>query len=181
MTMRAALLVPTALAAALSCSPALAGIERVLGDTGASAGFNRPLESLAGLSVVGTDVRHDSFSFSVTAGGLYTISSFAIGAWDNFLVLYADGFDASAGLTNAIAASDDFLGRTGWSRLSLSLDTGTVYTLVTTGFGNEDFGRYVNSFRGAGSITSPVPEPAPAALLLAGLGVLAWAARRRRA
>lgn len=175
------LVAPMAFAAAMACAPAFAGVEIIVGNTTNSDTFNRPLADLSDLSAVGTDVKFDAFSFSVTAAGEYTFSSRALGGWDNFLILYAGGFNPSSALTNAVIANDDD-GRIGRSGFTLDLQTNTVYTLVTTGFDNDvDFGRYLNRFSGAGDITSPVPEPGPAAMLLAGLAALGFIARRRNA
>ena len=52
----------------------------------------------------------------------------------------------------------------------MSLSTGTAYYLVTTGFDNDDAGRFLNIVRGPGDILPVVPEPETYAMLAMGLG-----------
>ena len=72
---------------------------------------------------------------------------------------------------NGIAGNDDFNATIGRSGFEISLVTGVAYTLVTTGFGSDEMGRYVNVIRGPGEITAPVPEPETYAMMLAGLAI----------
>lgn len=183
------LLKSVALAAMLYAMQASAAYQ--VGDTTGSPTFNRPLVDLSGLSAVGTDVAYDSFSFSVDTAGTYTFFSLALPllplnnfpVWDNFIILYAGGFDPNSPLSNAVMANDDAnndANNIGRSRFDFGLSTDVAYTLVTTGFANDDFGRYLNVIRGPGEITAPVPEPETYALLLAGLAVVGFVAGRRR-
>jgi PEP-CTERM motif len=152
-------------------------------DTTGSPTFNRALVDFSDLSAVGTDVAYDTFTFSVDTAGDYTFRSITLplsDRWDNMLFLYQGSFDAGNALANGIAGSDDFNGNIGISGFDVALTTGVVYVLVTTGFENFDSGRYITLIRGAGDIISAVPEPETYAMLLSGLAVLAFLARRRR-
>lgn len=153
-------------------------------DTTDAPTFNRALADFSGLSGVGTDVAYDVFSFSVGADGLYTIRSFAEGLragdpWDQFLFLYSGSFDPSAPQLNGLAANDDFNATIGRSGFDVALMTGVAYYLVTTGFANDDAGRFLNVVRGPGDILPVVPEPGTYALLAMGLLGVALAVRRR--
>lgn len=173
-----------ALALTASVTPAQAATETRIGDTTGGLTFNRPLADFSGLSAVGTAVAYDLFSFSVTEAGTYTFRNLTLPrepGWDGFLLLYANGFDASAPLLNGIAGNDDFNGNVRLSGFDVTLNTGVAYTLVTTGFDNDDAGRFLGIYRGPGEFIAPVPEASTVTMLLAGLGAVAFLARRRRA
>jgi hypothetical protein len=153
-------------------------------DTTEAPTFNRALSDFSDLSAVGTDVAYDVFAFSVGVDGLYTVRSFAEGLragepWDQFLFLYASSFDPSMPLLNGLIGNDDFNSTIGRSGFDVALTTGTAYYLVTTGFDNEDAGRFLNVVRGPGDILPVVPEPGTYALLAMGLFGVAFAVRRR--
>lgn len=140
--------------------------------------FNRPLEDLSGLSAVGTAVAYSAYTVSVGTTGEYTFVT--TGAFDTFSLLYGPTFNRTTPLTNALAANDDLVSLT-TSGFAYALNAGASYVLVTTSFGNTDFGAYTTTIGGPGTIAvSPVPEPAAWALLAAGLAVVG-AARRRQA
>ncbi|MFY9509396.1 MAG: FxDxF family PEP-CTERM protein [Rubrivivax sp.] len=152
-------------------------------DTTGSPTFNRSLDGFSGLSAVGTDVAYDSFSFSVDTTGTYSFRSLALplaDRWDNMLFLYGGSFDPGNATANGLISNDDYNGNIGLSGFDVSLSTGVVYVLVTTGFANTDLGRYATLIRGPGDITAPVPEPETYALLLCGLLVVGYLSRRRR-
>jgi len=154
-------------------------------DTTGSPTYNRPFADLSQLSGTGTAVPYDSFAFSVDTAGSYTFNSFALpiiplsGRWDNMLFLYQGSFNPASPLTNALIGNDD-LNAIGHSGFSFGLTTGVAYVLVTTGFNNTSEGKYLNTIQGPGNVTAPVPEPETYALLLSGLGVVGFLARRRR-
>lgn len=153
-------------------------------DTTDAPTFSRALSDFSDLSAVGTDVAYDVFAFSVGVDGVYRIRSFASGLradepWDQFLFLYASSFDPSMPLLNGVIANDDFDGTIGRSGFDIALATGTAYYLVTTGFGNDDKGGFLNVVRGPGDILPVVPEPGTYALLAMGLFGVAFAVRRR--
>ena len=174
-----------AAAAALVLGAALpASAAFYVDDTSGGPTYNRALSDFSGLSGVGTDVAYDVFAFSVGADGTYLIRSFAEGLragdpWDQFLFLYAGSFDPSAPLLNGVIANDDFGGNIGRSGFDVALSTGVAYYLVTTGFANDDAGRFLNIVRGPGDILPVVPEPGTYALLAMGLFGVALAVRRR--
>jgi len=159
-----------------------------LGDTTGGPTFNRALSDFSDVSSVGTDVAYDVYAFGVDTAGTYTINSFAYGtwggplasqAWDNYLLLYAGSFDPASPLEYGVAGNDDF-NRIGRSKITVELMTGTAYYLVTTGFSNEDFGKFLNTINGPGELVPPpVPEPSTYALLAMGLLAIGVGVRRR--
>jgi hypothetical protein len=172
-----------AVAAAALFAASSASAAFYVDDTTGSPTFDRPFADFSGLSPNGLGVAYDTFSFSVDTAGTYTFRSFALpisGPWDNFLFLYEDSFDPNNALVNGIAGNDDFNSNIGRSGFDITLATGVAYTLVTTGFGADDFGRYLNIIRGPGEITAPVPEPETYAMMLAGLAAIGFLARRRQ-
>lgn len=165
-----------ALAAVASMSSAQAVIVTGSGTlSNTDPAFNRPLEDLTGLSSVGTAVRYDVLHFFVGTTGEYTFLTTAM--FDPFSVLYSPSFSGAAPLTDAQVANDDLLGVT-TSGFAFTLDAGTHYFLVTTGFGNTDLGAYSTTIGGPGTITA-VPEPAAYAMMALGLGLVGIARRRR--
>ncbi|MGF1634876.1 MAG: PEP-CTERM sorting domain-containing protein [Phycisphaerae bacterium] len=149
------------------------------GDTTGEPVFNRPL-SLTVLSGVGTAVPYEVTPMFVNTTGSYSVTTDTSGAsaYDGYLLLYAGAFDPADPLDSLIAFNDDAGGFT-LSSVTTSLDVGTQYFIVQTGFGNTDFGTYTGEIDGVGVASiGLVPEPASlAAVGLAGLGLV----RRRRA
>lgn len=147
-------------AATLGCmlvSAAHANIVTHTGNTTAGPTYNRLLEDLSGLSAVGTSVRYDTYTFSVSTAGDYTFLT--TGTFDTFSFLYSPSFGAATPLTNARIANDDLLPSPfTTSGFSFNLAAGVNYSLITTGFANSDAGRFSTTIGGGGTVTAAVAE-----------------------
>jgi hypothetical protein len=151
-------------------------------DTRDGPTFSRPLPDFSQFADIGP-VSYDTFAFSVDADGTYKFRSLALPIaqpWDNMLFLYQLPFDPNNALGNGLIGNDDFKGMTGRSGFDFTLSTGVAYVLVTTGVNSDNAGKHLNLIRGPGNVIDPVPEPETYAMLLAGLAVLGFIARRRR-
>lgn len=110
----------------------------------------------SGLGPVSYDV-YGPFTVDVT--GLYTVDSDQDGgAWDGYIFLYENCFDPLDQTTNFVAGDDDGPGGVGTSQiLDVTLNAGTEYYLITTGFGAGDFGDFTNTITGVGTVTCGGP------------------------
>lgn len=139
--------------------------------TNAAPTWNRPVATLGGLSLIGTNVEYHIQSFVAPETATYTITSIATAGWDNFLVLYQGAVNVASPLVNAIAGNDDF-GFIGQSRIVSNLTAGVTYNVVTTGFLNSSSGAFTNT------ISTPTPEPGT--WLMIGSALMALGLIRRR-
>jgi hypothetical protein len=164
-----------AIAIACCAGLAVAGSASYSGTNVGGDLWDRPVgagPSISGLGPVAYSVQ----AFTVSASGAYDLTS--VQDYDGYIHLYANSFDAGDQLANLLAGNDDGAGGIGTSDLlGRTLNAGTTYFLVTSGFAAGDEGTFTNTISGIGDVTI---IPAPGALALVGLGGLA-AARRRRA
>lgn len=172
--------------AAVAATPASAVVFTLNGSLSATDPvFNRPLAGTppTSLSAVGTAVRYDRFSFTVSAGGAYAfLMNSGTGGFDTFLGLYSGSFNPASPLTNVLQYNDDFTGLT-TSGFTQALTTGTTYIAVLTSFNNNELGNYSLTIDGSGTVTpgvGVVPEPATWAMMMAGIGAVGFAMRRRQ-
>ena len=100
------------------------------------------------LSTVGTAVPFDAVAFTVSQSGNYSMKS--TGTWDNYLFLYANGFNPANPQSGVLIGNDDFpsIGTAGFSNVTLY--AGTTYFLVTSGFQNYHSGKYTLEITGPG-------------------------------
>lgn len=154
-------------------------------ETSADGSWMRPDATFAMIDV--DTVLYSVQAFSVTADGLYDISSIqgidSDGAqYDAFLFVYANAFDPIDPLTNGFAADDDGSTGPGSSEMmGLSLSAGTTYFLVTSAFDpaptafGSGAGPFTNTISGPGDVLldgAVVPVPAALWLLISGLAGL---------
>ena len=112
--------------------------------------------------------RVDSGAFQDIAINFTANATFADRAGNTFI---NGGDQRWAGLATT---STNFL-----SGIAAGSHTLQVYFTAFTNEGNRDSGSAASPFSAGFTVTSPVPEPGSAALLLAGMGLLAWRRRQR--
>lgn len=102
--------------------------------------------------------------FQVTATGSYTVNQTQSG-YDGIIYIYTDPLDltiSNPGPTTFVAGDDDddVLG-TGFSEIAgVTLTQNVTYYLISTGYGNSDFGDYTTTFSGPGSLIVQDPGAA---------------------
>ena len=119
------------------------------GNTAASGTpiFNRPADDG---SLSSNSVRYQTRTFTPAASGNFRIVSTAADlSWDNFVVVYSNGFNPATPSANFYAANDDFgddLNNRGISGFAaLPLIQNVTYTIVTTGYSTPNAGAYTNT------------------------------------
>lgn len=157
------------LALSLALSPASATVISYSGNTMDALKFQRPVEDLSALSVIGTAAHYDAFSFVAASTAAYRFTT--SGVFDTFVVLYGGLFSPLAPLSQALVANDDASSTAfNVSEFNWNLTAGRGYTYVVTGFDNDEYGSFKTTIQ---SLAAPVPEPGIWPLILVGLGVMA--------
>ncbi|MDQ2778217.1 MAG: PEP-CTERM sorting domain-containing protein [Pseudomonadota bacterium] len=159
---------------AITTLPAAASSLSTSGDTTGAPTFQRPVEDLSALSLIGTAAHYAAYAFTAVSSGVYGFST--AGSFDTFVVLYDGTFQPTDGLMNALIANDDLTDASfSVSGFDFALVAGDAYTYVVTGFDNDEYGSYTTTI--VAPDVASVPEPATWALVA--IGALA-ALRRRR-
>lgn len=176
----------------LASTSVLADTVTFTGTTAGGPTWNRPVANGVNPptpppSTVGTAVRYSVTQLTVGTSGTYTFQSTATSPvnWDNYTFMYQNSFNPASQFTNVLRGNDDNP-TIGLSGFSLTLNAGTTYFFIVTGFANTDFGAWSTTASGPGTITiggqgAPVPEPTTMLLLGSGLAGLGMRLRRRRA
>ncbi|MGJ8640091.1 MAG: hypothetical protein ACSHYA_11945 [Opitutaceae bacterium] len=110
--------------------------------TSGSPTFDRPDENGA---ASGRNTRYNTYSFTPTATGTYSIESQQV-AFDGFIAIYAGDQD-TAPFSGFLAANDDSSAGESFSQLEVDLDSGQTYTLVTTSYSTLASGSFTNRIR----------------------------------
>lgn len=141
-----ALLLPTVLSTAADAQII------VTGDTTGNPTWNRVLNSVGGLSAIGTNVPFETVEVTIIdSTGFRAEAVGGTAVPDTTMALYVGSFDPTAQATNLVAYDDDG-GADLLSRIDSALDgpfPEGEYIIVVTGFDNTDFGAYVLEIDGA--------------------------------
>ncbi|QBE62621.1 PEP-CTERM sorting domain-containing protein [Pseudoduganella lutea] len=156
---------------------AQADIVTLTGDTTGGPTYNRTLANLAAYSPNGEGVSYRTHTLTVDTSGDYSFVATGLG-FDTFAFLYESSFDPASPLINGLVGNDDAISLN-TSGFEATLDSGTTYVFVMTGFDSEQFGAYSVTIAGPGMI-SAIPEPATWVMLALGIGLLGYTQRRRR-
>ena len=155
--------------------------------------FNRPNQPGANVSTLiptalsGFNIAYDKHTFTPASDATVTVTSVCTNpaSWNNYLLIYDNGFDPASPLTNCIAAADggynsavapvDYVTQGGFSsivKVTLNVTAGHTYTIVTSGNLAGSVGAY------AGTVTTAPVVGAPVAsfngTLTAGAGGLTY-------
>ncbi len=129
-------------------------------------------------SGVPVDILFDEFSFTALANQTYTFN--LVSDFDSVFSLYTPVFTPGSA-TGFLIADDDGGSGAISETFDFDLTAGTEYTLVVAGYDDDESGDYSATILGPVASVAAVPEPQTYALFLAGLGMLGFAARNKKA
>ena len=113
------------------------------GDTTDDPTFARPTGTTCTPSTFADSTRYEVTTFTPNRDSEYAIQTdYGTAGYDGYLVLYEGTFDPTMPCMNRIAFDDDFNGLSSSRIESVMLMAGTSYSIVVTGFNNDDFGTY---------------------------------------
>jgi hypothetical protein len=144
-------------------------------DLGLLDNISVPIENIRAVGPV-----VDLYTFSVSSGGIGVAATLSdpldlVSSPGDFHLTFS-GISFIDAFSDVLAS--DFDGTDGWSVAAL-LPTAGSYAFLVLGTADGTLGGAYRGGVGA-VVPSPIPEPSSLALLLAGLGVLGFVARRRR-
>ena len=125
--------------------------------TPASPKWNRPDVGGPTIIFVGP-VGYSVQEFYVDTDGAFNIG-FAISStqtYDGYIYVYEESFDPTDQLTNLLAENDDGSGGVGTSYLTVTLNEGVQYFLVTSAFSGGDYGSFTNTIIGPTDEATPI-------------------------
>ncbi len=113
------------------------------GDTTDDPTFARPTGTTCAPSTFADSTRYEVTTFTPNRDSEYAIQTdYGTPGYDGYLVLYEGTFDPTMPCMNRIAFDDDFNGLSSSRIESVMLMANTTYSIVVTGFNNDDFGLY---------------------------------------
>jgi hypothetical protein len=146
------------LSLALSGAAQAASTYSFSGSTVNGEPFNRPGSS----SPSTQGVRYAAQSFRVTANGTCRILSTQ--SYDGYVLLYRNGFDPAAPGTHLVTQDDDGDYQYSSEIVDVQVAAGDLYTLVTTGYDNQDSGQFTNLIQcSAGAVSTAGGSCSPTA------------------
>lgn len=156
---------------------AQADIVTLTGNTTGGPTYNRTFSDFSDYSPNGEGVSYRTHEITVDMDGDYSFVATGLG-FDTFAFLYEGSFDATAPFINGLAGNDDAISLN-TSGFEATLNPGTTYVFVMTGFDSEESGVYSLTIAGPGLI-SAIPEPATWMMFALGIAAVSYTQRRRQ-
>jgi hypothetical protein len=149
-----------ALSSLLTARPATAQTSYT-GTTTGGPTFKRPQggNPPIALSPTATATPYHTFNFTPTQTARYKIVATTSPTWDNFIAIYQGTFDPANGLTNCLAANDDFGNSISAGVDAIPLTGGQTYVIVVCGFSNGGSGAFETVITQLGPTNATTGQP----------------------